>query len=672
MCCSGNLYLGYKSASGLDGAPTSDDVEEWTGAICGNYAGTGYRGGGVCVYNGKLYMNSGEISYNCQIRDESTGQGGGGIGAISNAYIELSGGKIHHNYTQGYCGGGGVAVSDSDGQTFKMTGGEIYENQSRDSGGGVSVQYKDSFIMSGGKIYGNQAGCGGGIYTTGKVFICGSAVIGKDGDPVTSETSESVSNKATACGGGICAYRSGVIYLGYKSAKEDGSPNEPEEWTGGIYCNSAQYGGGIGGWYTTNYIEGIYMNSGTIKGNYASTSGGGVNNPGEMYMTGGLITKNHCGSDGKGSGVYIGGSSCQFHMSGLACILPESDGSNEFYFGNAANKITIAGPLAPTVTGKAGDEAATYTACIQPIDYTKVLLEVVDGLNLSEWTPFFKIKPPADATALADGLEYGAGADGIYTTNLIYVTKSSDEVCDAIMNLVSASSETSPVNLCFTTDFAPTRNVTHGSDASYTGTEGTEAILRVTKDKYLNITASKPITIKKEYSAAGYVIYCEEGNLTVGPNITLDGNGKAAHVVRVNGGEATFTGCEIKGAKTDGYGIVTLSDRWYGLEVYSTKVIINAGTKIHHCPKAGILSNCQYTTVTLNGGEIYNNNYAGIFVTQKGKVICPDKTKVNLHDNTLTGSACQVFFNNSGSGGYWGTSEDNLQNYVGAKWTSIP
>ncbi|MBP5448258.1 MAG: hypothetical protein J6X95_09280, partial [Treponema sp.] len=363
-CNESNLYLGYKSAND-DGSPK--DVAPWTGGIYGNYAGA--KGGGVFVENGKMYMNSGQIAYNATNSDSSGGGGGVSIfsfssGASYACYGKLSGGKIHHNYSKFY--GGGVDVSEYDCTKFEMTGGEIYANEALKKGGGVCVEadqngiQKATFIMSGGSVYGNKVtwtnwrsttayeplyqGDGGGIYNKGKTFIYGSAVIGQDGDPVNEKDAESVSNSATLRGGGIYNYNGGNLYLGYKDASGDGgapTSDDVEEWSGGIYCNQAQRGGGIYGSF--------WMSGGTIKGNYSfydsnydswfrksssakhySGCGGGVAvESSVVYMTGGLITQNLCDSDenAKGSGVHLAGSSCQFHMSGPACVLPESDGT---------------------------------------------------------------------------------------------------------------------------------------------------------------------------------------------------------------------------------------------------------------------------------------------------------------------------------------------------------
>lgn len=375
-CRQTNLYLGYKSAND-EGTPI--EAAEWKGGIYGNYAGL--AGGGVFVTQGKMYMNSGQIAYNY------TKSNGGGIGLEASdsphSYGTLSGGKIHHNFSANDDGGGGgVYVSKNTGDTFEMIDGEIYANEASSRGGGVFVNgpsnlnsNRGTFIMSGGSIYGNKAKTGGGIYNVGKTFIYGAALIGgKEGDaPVTSEDSQSVSNR----GGGI--YNAfGYLYLGYKSAAGDGGvplDADKEEWTGGIYCNLAKGGAGINGGGSTSLF---YMNSGTIKGNYASEGdGGGIKYSGDIHMTGGLITQNHCVSTKNGSGVYMEESSAKFYMSGPACILPEEDGTNDVCFGNTANTITIAGALNPTVTGKAGGAAAPYAAQIKLLDADYVANHVV-------------------------------------------------------------------------------------------------------------------------------------------------------------------------------------------------------------------------------------------------------------------------------------------------------
>lgn len=713
-CDGSNLYLGYKSAK-EDESPNEE--AEWTGGIYGNYS---YWGGGVYVEDGKLYMNSGEIAYNYL---HSKDYSGGGVTIrsfnsqeTSACFGKLSGGKIHHNYSR--YRGGGVDIHEYNYTRFEMTGGEIYANTAEQGGGGVSVDGPNDrtqaawFIMSGGSIYGNKvtfnnwhrqkpetidSGSGGGIYNYGRTFIYGSAVIGKDGDPVVAKESESVSNSATLSGGGI--YSNGWLYLGYSSAtgtNRTPTSEDVAEWTGGVYCNKAQRGGGIYGSF--------WMSSGTIKGNYSyynsfydsvfnqinpnklcySGCGGGVSvNLNDVYMTGGLITKNHSESNeqAKGSGVHLAGSGVQFHMSGPACVLPESDGSNEIYFGNTNNTITVAGALNPTKTGKTGGEAADYAACIEPKDYSQVLLTAANGVNLSDYAPLFKIKPQnGDSTLVVDGLnglEYGIGADGKYGS-MIYVTESSDDVCDAIMGLVSASSQDNPVNICFTTDFAPSRNVQHGNDSGYTYSD---AILRVPAGKALNITASKPITIKKAYSNTNRpIIYCENGFLSIGPNITLDGNKQSDYAVVVHGTEATLSGCEIKNCKSTG--IQVMSGSWsntYGFSAASSKLTINSGTKIHDCgcnsSAPGIVISQENSYLYLNGGEIYNCTEYGIRVVSRGKVICPDRNVVSIHDNKTSrtnGSNGQVYI---AKDCYWATSESNLnqsQFSQNTTWATFP
>ena len=365
--------------------------------------------------------------------------------------------------------------------------------------------------------------------------------------------------------------------------------------------------------------------------------------------------------------------SSQLEIQGCTYLAPDN-----VIFLQEYTSVKITGALTPTDTGASGGTLTYCTATITPTDYDSAILTAGDGVNLEDWVSYFAITPKPGTPAMPDGLGYGAGADGKYSTDLIYVTKSSDEVCDAIMNLVSASSQANPLNLCFTTDFAPTRNVQHGNDSGYTYSD---AILRVPAGKALNITASRPITIKKAYSNTNRpIIYCENGYLSIGPNITLDGNKQSDYAVVVHGTEAIFSGCEIKNCNSTG--IQVMSGNWssyYGFSAASSKLTINSGTKIHDCgcnsSAPGILINQENSYLYLNGGEIYNCTEYGIRVVSKGKVICPDRNVVSIHDNKTSrtnGSDGQVYIAN---GCYWATSESNLnqsQFSQNTTWATFP
>jgi uncharacterized repeat protein (TIGR02543 family) len=105
---------------------------------------TGFKGGGVILYDGKFTMNGGSIENN---KSES----GGGVFVLDTGTFTMNGGKIKGNNANMY--GGGVYIENG---TFNMNGGEISGNSADISGGGVCVLEKGIFYMSNGIIYGTD------------------------------------------------------------------------------------------------------------------------------------------------------------------------------------------------------------------------------------------------------------------------------------------------------------------------------------------------------------------------------------------------------------------------------------------------------------------------------------------------------------------------------------
>lgn len=328
------LYLGYKAASGSDGEPQAEDEAELTGGILGNYCDGEYNSSG---FGGGVYM------------DESS--------------------KLY------------------------MNSGTIGSNRCEKDGGGVYLAPGAEVKMSGGAISGNEAVAnGGGIYNIGKVFLYGSAVIGETGERITDVSENSTnkpSNKATShngCGGGIYNYSdtdkgTGILYMGYKAASgSNGTPvsSNTAEWTGGIYRNYAGTGGGI------DNCGLIYMNTGSITGNYANY-GGGLHHNGstantKFYMTGGLISENS--SSESGSGILLG--SCEFYMSGPACVLPDSNGGNDIYMVSTNNTIIIADSINPTKNGKTSGALAEAAAAISLPTYEANRAVLSKGIDVED------------------------------------------------------------------------------------------------------------------------------------------------------------------------------------------------------------------------------------------------------------------------------------------------
>ena len=137
--------------------------------------------------------------------------------------VMKNGAKISNNSNNSK--GGGVAVNDNG--TFRMEGGEIFNNKSH-LGGGVYVA--GSFIMNGGVIFSNSATSGGGVSVEGGLLI----------------------NPTMTMGGGE---------ISGNSANFDG---------GGVYSINATF----------------TMTGGEILGNSSSGTGGGLWTSGQMYSSG--------------------------------------------------------------------------------------------------------------------------------------------------------------------------------------------------------------------------------------------------------------------------------------------------------------------------------------------------------------------------------------------------
>lgn len=613
------VCLGYTGLDGDNPVEATGD-KKLVGGVLGNYSSN--SGGGVYLENNssaKLYIASGNVSYNYAYVD------GGGVYS-NNALFELSDGALQGNKVGSSGHGGGVYNAG----TFNMKGGEISGGYAKAGGG---VHSGKTFDMSGGKIYGNSASNhGGGVWLEGtdsKFTMNGSAVIGGDSEKLNTSYD----------GGGLTVAAGAKAYIGYKSNTTEVDSN----FSGGFSYNRATngYGGAIELLYDTN-------------------------NP-VCKIAGGYIINN----TGKGSGIMVSAvsstNSSQLEIQGCTYLAPDN-----VIFLQEYTSVKITGALTPTDTGASGGTLTYCTATITPTDYDSAILTAGDGVNLEDWVSYFAITPKPGTPAMPDGLGYGAGADGKYSTDRFLVSSSSDEVLTAMNDLIKNSTKENPVNLCFTTDFAPSSYVASGNDTNFTDTA---SIIRVMSGKSVNITATKPITIKNTFGGgAGCIVYCENGYLTIDENITIEQNNSnsSEYGVRINGGEATLNGCEIKNSKGRGLYVWSGIYSGYGWHCPSAKVTVNAGTKIHDCGDSGIFVLQDTSTLFLNGGEVYNCKGSGIWLTTYGRVVCPNNSAVSIHDNTYNNSACQVYFYNN-SGGKWGTAESNLQEYTkNLKWTTFP
>lgn len=318
-----------------------------------NRKGNNYFGGGVTVQGGTFVMNGGTIQ-NCGIEGGSVCYGGG-VTVFANGIFTMKGGTITGCYARSdyademdsshYVAlGGGVFVTD--GSTFTMTGGTINGNEAGNMGGGIAV------------VISKAERTGSSYYPKSKVAITGGSVTGN----------------TAKCGAGI--YAAGQFYahadaFGTASAGAN-MPSDPGLYTnggsisgntasdsgGGIYVtglrpafsvqikntainnNQAVKGAGLcsAAYWTQAEIDGC-----TISGNTASSNGGGVylsNNSdgGKTTIKNTAVTSNTSGA--RGAGVYYDANS-PLYISGADVI------RNNKYNGvlNNLNVYSLAKPV---------------------------------------------------------------------------------------------------------------------------------------------------------------------------------------------------------------------------------------------------------------------------------------------------------------------------------------
>ena len=254
--------------------------------------------GNVALTDGAtMVMNGGEISKG--ETDTSAGAYGevGGIGVFNGAHLEINGGKVTQN--TGWVGNINVfswiwncPARDEDTTsrraTFEFNDGEISEGDASFGGGGINIFGNADVTMNGGTIENNHASNGGGVNAM-DLFVWGAA-----------GTWQEVAGDGFRC-----------------TQAEYGEPNT-EAWTklspggftmngGSIIGNSAsRTGGGV------NVVSnGVHLNAGTIEGNTATQQGGGIYVATQSYTAhfkDALITENSATDGGLvavGGGVWL-------------------------------------------------------------------------------------------------------------------------------------------------------------------------------------------------------------------------------------------------------------------------------------------------------------------------------------------------------------------------------
>ncbi len=190
----GNLTIKDSSANS-DGTGGSGKI---TGGNVAEDSSDSLNGGGICIEDGSLTLESGSISKNKAATE------GGGVYVDSNGTFTMAGGIISENSitsNNGNAHGGGVYVA---GGSFTMRGGTVSNNGEKSSGvyidkGGAVYIDKGNFTLSNGKITQNYAVNGAGIYIA-------------SGGSFTMTEGNITGNTANTNGGGV--YVDGTFIVG--------------------------------------------------------------------------------------------------------------------------------------------------------------------------------------------------------------------------------------------------------------------------------------------------------------------------------------------------------------------------------------------------------------------------------------------------------------------------
>ena len=177
---------------------------------------------------------------------------------------------------------------------------------------------KDNACIENNEDASGVANSGGGVTVCGgNVFLCGNATI---------------KNNSSMHGGGIYAYDGAKLYIGY-TRNTDGKPIAYDNFTGGIFDNTASgAGGGIYLSSSTNdgYAFTCLMHAGSIKGNTANMGGGislsGTPTTNDIFiMNGGTIADNTATAGGGAILVH----NRSFTIKGKASIPCGSNNTND-------------------------------------------------------------------------------------------------------------------------------------------------------------------------------------------------------------------------------------------------------------------------------------------------------------------------------------------------------
>ncbi|QSH92516.1 hypothetical protein C5N99_07875 [Treponema medium] len=373
--------------------------------------GLGTKGGGIVLEKGRVSLSDVIVS-GCKAITNSPWHGDGAGIYVKSGSIIMENSTLSANVASAY--GGGIYVNENG--WLIMLGSNAITGCSAGSGGAICVSGA-TVNITGCTITGNTAlnGNGGGIYTK-KTDSKASTITIKDG-AIIGGTGTGKANKATGTGpdnglgGGIyigegCSLKvqSGAQVIGNEATQDGGGiylnkiGAHGEMSSGKIQNNTAGNGGGVeafgGGIFTMeggtirnntarNHGGGVQVLSGTMnmtggsiesntanKVNNNEKGGGGValginNGPALLDMSGGTISGNTIGTQGKGAGIQVwdGTDAVTVKMFGRARI----DADNDVYLKNG-RKITVDGQLNPLGGVAARITPESYNMTTQVLD----------------------------------------------------------------------------------------------------------------------------------------------------------------------------------------------------------------------------------------------------------------------------------------------------------------
>ena len=337
------------------------------------------QGGGI--YNtGTVYLGTEEKSLTGGIYySYGLTAKGGGIYNTQSGTVEMRSGTI--GYNDGQSQGGGVYIESG---TFTMLGGTIKGNSTGGNGGGVYVDSNAVFKFCGGTICGNNANDGGGgVYISYSDSACGKMFMYDDesasskaviGNASADSMPASWTNGANQAVTGAGIHVLGELYMGYISE------TETAPFTGGIYYNynkgSATTGSG-GGIYISGDHARAFINSGTIKNNYAPKGCAIYLNNNKLTLGGTISIPGGTGE--RKQDIYIYG-----YTMNIADNLSNVTTSNPIYITPRANNENSAYYTNPEVIKIATDASISSLETVVPKIKVTPLVETATG-KTSYW-----------------------------------------------------------------------------------------------------------------------------------------------------------------------------------------------------------------------------------------------------------------------------------------------